>query len=331
MGRGHTTNFPLSFRRPPLFRTMSNPSSISDRRIVIVGSSGRLGGLLLRAMGREHEVVGFSRQQLDLGSVDSISKALEPLDYDLLIIAGALTGVDYCETNEAEAFAINATGPGEIARISAGKNAHVTYFSTDMVYDGTKPEPYSEADLTNPISVYGASKLKGEDLVLDASSANLVLRVSWLYGPGRAAFPEWIINKACAESHVTLPGNKTGCSTSTVDLVALLKPLLFGSGGPAGGVFNLCNSGPCTWRDWGQFCIDTAREAGLPVIADQIEGVPVDSVPAFVAKRPVNSAMSTAKYTALTGIVPRSWQEANGEFLQQSELLQKSQTAASAV
>ncbi|MEO5917516.1 MAG: NAD(P)-dependent oxidoreductase [Luteolibacter sp.] len=309
---------------------MSPVSPHPPKKIVIVGSSGRLGGLLIKSFGGNHSVTGLSRAQLDLGCSESIVAALEPLDYDLLIIAGALTGVDYCETNEAEAFAINATGPGKIAEISAGKNAHVTYFSTDMVYDGSKPEPYSEADAPNPISVYGASKLNGEDLVLQASPGNLVLRVSWLYGPGRPAFPEWIINKACAEAHVTLPGNKIGCSTSTVDLLGLLPPLLFGPD-VASGVFNLCNSGPCTWRDWGQFCIDTARAAGLPVLADHIEGVPVDSVPAFVAKRPVNSAMSTGKYTAFTGVTPRNWQEANREFLQQSELFKKHTVSPSAV
>jgi dTDP-4-dehydrorhamnose reductase len=310
---------------------MSPSSFHTPGRIVVVGSSGRLGGLLVKALERDHAVTGLSRSQLDLGSEKSISAALEPLDFDHIIIAGALTGVDYCETHEAESVAVNATGPGKIAEISAVKKAHVTYFSTDMVYDGTKAEPYTEADAPNPISVYGASKLRGEELVLAASADNLVLRVSWLYGPGRPAFPEWIINKACAESQVTLPGDKTGCSTSTVDLLALLPPLLFGPDGTIGGVLNLCNSGPCSWRDWGQFCIDTARIAGLPVLADRIEGVPVNSVPAFVAKRPVNSAMSTAKYNGLTGIVPRSWQEANREFLLQSELFSRYQTAPSPV
>ncbi|MES2661649.1 MAG: NAD(P)-dependent oxidoreductase [Verrucomicrobiota bacterium] len=310
---------------------MSFIASLPPKRIVVVGSSGRLGGLLVKSLEKSHSVIGLSRSQLDLGCPESISSALEPLDYDLLIIAGALTGVDYCETHEAEAYNINSTGPGRIAEISATKDAHVTYFSTDMVYDGSKPEPYSESDEPNPISVYGASKLKGEELVLGASADNLVLRVSWLYGPGRPAFPEWIINKACAESHITLPGDKIGCSTSSIDVIDLLVPLLFGPGGTASGVFNLCNSQPCTWRDWGQFCIDTARAAGLPVIAGQIEGVPVDSVPAFVAKRPVNSAMTTEKYTKLTGITPRSWQEANREFLQQSDLFRKFQTTSSTV
>ena len=305
---------------------MSPVSSRLPTRIVVVGSSGRLGSLLVKSFEKDCIVTGLSRAQLDLGSLESISNALEPLEYDLLFIAGALTGVDFCETNAAEAYQINATGPGRIAGISATKNAHVTYFSTDMVYDGLKPEPYSETDTPHPISVYGASKLKGEELVLNASASNLVLRVSWLYGPGRPAFPEWIINKACAESHVTLPGNKVACSTCTVDLIGLMQPLLFGHECPAGGIFNICNSLPCTWRDWGQFCIETARDAGLPVIADQIEGVPVDSVPAFVAKRPINSAMSTSKYTNFTGITPRTWQDANLEFLQQSDLFQKFQS-----
>ncbi len=300
-------------------------SSLPPKRIVIVGSSGRLGGLLVRSLSDRHQVTGLTRSQLDLGCRDSISKALEPLDYDLLVIAGALTGVDYCETHEAESYSINANGPGEIAKISAAKGAHVTYFSTDMVYDGSKRGLYHEDDATNPISVYGASKLKGEELVLEASSANLILRISWLYGPGRPAFPEWIIKKACAESHVTLPGEKMGCSTSSVDLLEWMRPLLLGVNGPASGVFNLCNSEACSWRDWGQFCIDTAREAGLPVMADQIERVSLDSVAAFVAKRPVNSAMSTAKFTEQTGIAPRHWQEAIRSFLLKSDLFRESQ------
>jgi dTDP-4-dehydrorhamnose reductase len=301
------------------------------KKIAIVGSAGRLGAWLADALEKEHSVIRLVRPSIDLGNTESIREALAPLDYDLLIITGALTAVDYCETHEGEAYAINAEGPGEIARISAEKGAHVTFISTDMVHDGAKAEPYTESDVPNPISVYGASKLKGEQLVLAASADNLVVRISWVFGPGKPAFPEWIINSACAKADVTLPGNKIACPTSCEDLTELLMPLLFGAGGPASGVFNLCNSSPCTWREWGQLCIDTAREAGLPVLAAEIVGVPVDSVPAFVAKRPVNSAMSTDKYTALTGIRPRDWQEAVRDFLHHSDLFARHQSLAQAV
>lgn len=295
----------------------------SDRKkVVVVGSGGRLGKSLAGFLERNHEVIGFDRKRLDLGSPASIQEALIDLDYDFVFLTGALTAVDYCETHEEESYAVNAAAPGRIAEISAAKGAHVTYISTDMVFDGRKSDPYLESDETNPISVYGASKLEGERRVLAASAGNLVARVSWVFGPGRPAFPEWIIDQACARKDLTLPGNKLGSPTGTLDLIDWLDALVFREeSGPASGIFHLCNSEPCYWRDWGQFCIDTAREAGFPVIAGEIRGIPVDSVAAFIAKRPVNSAMSTDRFTAVTGIRPRAWQDAVREHVMQSARL----------
>ena len=296
--------------------------STNRKKAVVVGSGGRLGKSLVDFLARNHQVIRFDRKQLDLGSPVSIKEALRDLDYDHLFLTGALTAVDYCETHKEEAFAVNASAPGEIAEISANKGAHVTYISTDMVFDGQKSGPYEESDAPLPISVYGASKLEGERRVLATSASNLVARVSWVFGPGRPAFPEWIIDQACAKEVLTLPGNKLGSPTCTLDLIEWLDALVFGqSGGPASGIFHLCNPEPCLWRDWGQFCIDTAREAGFPVITGKIEGVPVDTVAAFVAKRPVNSAMSTDRFTAVTGIRPRVWQEAVREHVMQSASL----------
>jgi dTDP-4-dehydrorhamnose reductase len=292
-----------------------------NKRVVVVGSDGRLGRSLVEVLRQRYSVVGLGRKELDLASSESITWTLEPLDYDFLFLTGALTGVDYCETHEAEAFAVNAEAPGRIAEISASKGAHVTYISTDMVFDGSKVEPYLESDQTDPISVYGASKLEGERRVLAASPDNLVARVSWVFGPGRPAFPEWIINQACAKEEITLPGNKIGCPTYTLDLIEWLEALVLGlNDGPAAGVHHLCNSEPCTWRDWGQFCIDSAREAGMPIIAEEIQGIPVDSVAAFVARRPVNSALDTGKFIRLTGMRPRSWRDAIREHVMQNIL-----------
>lgn len=297
---------------------------VERKRIVVVGSAGRLGRALLENLGSDHTVIGLTRAQMDIASEKSIAEALEPLEYDLLILPAALTAVDYCETHEEEAFAVNAEAPRTIATISAAKGAHVTYVSTDFVFNGNKQDPYLETDTPHPISVYGASKLKGEEHVLNVSADNLVVRVSWLFGPGKPAFPEWIVDKACNESGLTLPENKIGSPTYSCDLVEYLNALLFGGGG-ASGVFHLCNSQPCTWLDWGQFCIDTARDAGLPVKAGRIDGVLVDSVSAFVAKRPVNSSMATEKFTSVTGIRPRNWMEAVREHLLRSDCFKKHQ------
>lgn len=288
-------------------------------RIVVVGSDGRLGGALVEALGQQYSVTGLGRKAMDLSSPESISEALIPLAYDRLFLTGALTGVDHCENHAIDAYAVNAEGPRLVAKISAAKGAHVTYISTDMVFDGAKAGSYLETDKPNPVSVYGASKLKGEQGVLAASTVNLVVRVSWVFGPGRPAFPEWIIGQACANKELTLPGDKTACPTYTSDLIGWLDALVFGRpDGPASGIFNLCNSEPCSWRDWGQFCVETAREAGLPVIAGKITPVAVDSVAAFVAKRPLNSVLDTTKFQKWTGIRPRDWHEAIRDHVMQN-------------
>lgn len=295
-----------------------------QKRIVVVGAAGRLGTSLVQELNREHTVIPLTRKELDLSSIHSIERALETLDYESLIITGALTAVDHCETNEKEAYSINADGPGKIAEISANKGAHVTYISTDFVYDGGRDSSYVETDPASPICVYGASKLRGEENVLSASSKNLVVRVSWLFGRGKPAFPEWIIQKSCAESEVTLPYDKIGCPTSCEDLIeAILTLLCNPMSETAGGIFNFCNLGPCTWQEWGQFCIDTAKQAGLPILGKTIRGISMATVPAFIAKRPLNSAMCVNKFVEFAGYTPRSWQEAVREHLLSGNLFRE--------
>jgi len=291
---------------------------MNQDNIVIIGAGGRLGSVLNDHLAPRHPTIALRRQDLDLSSPEDIAATLRGFDFSHVFITAALTAVDYCETHQDEAFAVNAAAPGIISEIASEKGAHVTHISTDMVFDGLKGEPYVETDEPNPVSVYGASKLEGERRVLAASPANLVARVSWVFGPSRPAFPEWIINQAREKSDVTLPGDKIGNPTYTQDLVEWLDALAFGSpGAPASGIHHLCNSDPCTWRDWGQLCIDTARSAGVPLKCREIRGVPVDSVAAFVAKRPPDSSLCTEKLTRATGIRPRPWQETTREFVMQ--------------
>lgn len=292
------------------------------KKVVVVGSGGRLGQALMESLAADHEVLGLDRKALDLGSVAAVDAGLGALEYDELILTGALTAVDYCETHRAEAFAVNAAGPGRIAEISADKGAHVTYVSTDMVFDGLKSGLCKESDEPNPSNVYGESKFEGERLVLKASPDHLVARVSWVFGPARPAFPDWIIGKARTETDLTLPDDKYGCPTYTPDLAGWLRALSVDAADrPASGVYHLCNSGSCAWRDWGQACIDFARDAGFPMLAGKIRGVRTASVTAFVAKRALNTAMDSSKFTAFTGIQPRTWQEALREFVMQSPTL----------
>ena len=297
-------------------------------RIVIVGAAGRLGQALADRFSHAAEVIEMTRQEIDLSEPDTIDSALEPLAFDFLILPAAMTAVDPCETHPDDAYAINAEGPKRIAEICAAKGAHMTYVSTDFVFDGNKQGAYLESDPVHPVSVYGDSKLKGEEHVLAASPKHLVVRVSWLYGPGKAAFPEWIVDKGCSEPELSLPTDKTGCPTSSVDAADLLFPLLFGESRlPASGVYHLCNSGSCTWREWGQACLDFAREIGAPVKVETISGNTLADIPAFLAKRPPNSVMDNTKFSSFTGVTPRSWQDALQAHFTSSKTFEKYQSA----
>jgi len=294
----------------------SSDSEGTGKRVVVIGSGGRLGGALQHVYQNDFEVLTFARAQLDIGDEQAVRAALEPLEFDYLILSAGLTAVDYCEANPRASYALNAQAPGVIGRLCAAKGAHMTYFSTDFVFAGDRPEAYTEEDETNPISVYGASKLEGENQVLAASLGHLVVRLSWLYGCRRPAFPEWIIQQAQKHLALTLPSDKLASPSCCEDIASYLQALLrYDSGEPCGGVVHLCNSGACTWQEWGQECLDAAHRAGLDLACDHIGPTRLGEVAAFVAARPAQSALDSGKFTRITGIVPRNWHEALREHL----------------
>jgi len=284
--------------------------------VVIIGSGGRLGAALERVYRDDFEVVGFDRGKLDIGDEQAVAAALEPLEFDYLILSAGLTAVDFCEADPRSSYALNAQAPGAIGRLCAAKGAHMSYFSTDFVFAGDRREPYTERDETGPLSVYGASKLEGEAQVLAASPSHLVVRLSWLYGCRRPAFPEWIIQQAQRHESLTLPCDKLASPSCCEDIASYLQALLrYDSGEPCGGIVHLCNSGACTWQEWGQACLEAALAAGLDLACRRIGPSRLAEVAAFTAARPAQSVLDCAKFTRITGIVPRNWQDALREHL----------------
>jgi len=265
----------------------------------------------------------LGRRDMDLADGGSIRRVLGAMDYDYLFLTAAMTDVDCCETHPREAYLVNAVAAGIIADMSAEKCAHVTYMSTDMVFDGSSPVPYRESDAPYPISVYGHTKHDGERRVLAASAGNLVARVSWLFGPSRPGFPEWIVRQAAVCECPALPEDKFARPTYTLDLADWLEALVFGNAErPAAGVLHLCNGGTCSWKEWGEACINLARMRGMTKLAEKIRGISLSEVEAFVASRPLNSALHTGKFSKLAGIRPRSWSDALRHFVIQGGAFQ---------
>src|SRR6266404_6841173 len=182
-------------------------------KVVIVGSSGRLGAALMREYRGKFDLTGFNHAQLDLSDQAQLREKLGPLDVDLVINAAAFTNVDLCETQREEAFRINAEAPRVVAEICRDKNAKLIHFSTDYVFDGEKREPYDENDEARPISVYGESKREGERRALKANDRALIVRVSWVFGPDRPSFIDWALKQARAHDEVKAISDKFATPT----------------------------------------------------------------------------------------------------------------------
>jgi dTDP-4-dehydrorhamnose reductase len=283
------------------------------KRVVIVGAGGRLGAALAREYAETFDVVGFNHAQLDLADAARMRQALGGLEFDCLINTAAQTNVDRCETHPEEAFALNGEAPGVLAEICAEKKAGFIHISTDYVFDGEKREPYTEQDEARPISVYGESKREGERRALAANDRALVVRVSWVFGPDRPSFVDWAIGQARERDEVKAIADKWATPTYTLDLAAWLKPLILNL--ETAGILHLANAGECSWQEYAQWALECCRAEGIPLQARKIGAQSLSEMKSFIAKRPVHTVLSTAKYEALTGITPRPWQKAVAEFV----------------
>src|SRR6266700_2190642 len=295
-------------------------------KIVILGTGGRLGAALVCEYGDEYDVIGFNHAQLDLSNLDDVRGKLRALSFDVLINAAAFTNVDLCETERDRAFMINGEVPGVVAEICREKGAKLIQFSTDYVFDGEKRAPYTEEDEAKPISVYAESKLAGEKNVLATENRHLVVRVSWVFGPDRPSFIDGIIKRAQENREVDAIADKFSAPTYTVDIAEMIgrvldawsRRALAPDGLRAGrlqGIVHFANAGECSWQEYAQWALDRCHEAGLPLKATNVGARKLKDMANWVARRPVYSVLSTAKYTKLTDASPRTWRDAVADYI----------------
>ena len=282
-------------------------------KIVILGVGGRLGAALLREYRDKFDVAGFNHRQLNLSDLAAVREKLRNTRFDILINAAGFTKVDLCETQPDRAFLINAEAPRVVAEICDEKNARLIHFSTDYVFGGERREPYTEEDQASPISVYGESKLAGENNVLAAKSQNLVVRVSWVFGPDRPSFIDAMIQQAQENDEVDAVADKFSTPSYTLDIAAMLPQ--FFDPKVEGGILHFANAGQCSWREYAQWAVDCCHDGGLPLKAKTIGERKLRDMTNWIARRPVYSVLSSAKYTKLTGMSPRTWREAVSDYI----------------
>ncbi len=269
-------------------------------KYLITGAAGMLGQDLERALaGRD--VTALTRADLDVTDLDAVRRAVA--GHDVVINASAYTKVDDAETNESDAFAVNATGAGNLATAASESGARLVQVSTDYVFDGSATTPYDEATPLSPVSVYGRSKAEGERLALAAHpSGTFIVRTAWLYGAGGPNFAKTMLRLAARHDTVSVVTDQRGQPTWTGDLARQIVELLDADAAP--GIYHATNAGEASWFD---FTREIFRVAGL----DPDRVTPTTSAQ-FVrpAPRPDYSVLGHDAW-ARAGISPmRNWKAA---------------------
>jgi len=259
------------------------------------------------------EAVGFAHQDLDVTDEASVASAVLSAEPDWVLNTAAFHRVDDCEVNPTLTFAVNAIGALNVARAAADVGSGVVFYSTDYVFGGEDRErghPYEEGDSPHPLSVYGASKVAGEQLVMQANARHLVVRSAGLYGTATSrkgwTFPELMINKARTEGIVRVVTDQVLSPTFTADLARATKELVERD---TVGLLHLTNAGECSWFDFAQEALALAgAEAKMePIDTGQLQQR---------ARRPSYSALDTTRLGEV-GLSPlRPWKEALSAYLQ---------------
>ena len=284
------------------------------KRVLVIGAKGMLGRDLLEALRstpgenrqEDFEVIGWDIEEIDIRQEASTHSKIAGVGPDIVINLAAYTDVDGCEKNRDEAFRVNAEGIKHVAKGAREVGAKVVYLSTDYIFDGKKREPYLETDLPNPLSVYGQTKLRGEEYLQKWTEDHLIIRTQWLYGRHGKNFVSSILRLAKEKPDLSIVDDQTGSPTYTVDLSRVIVALLqHGSRG----TFHAVNQGACTWYTFGRSILTFSRMENVTVtpISSETLGRP--------AARPSYSVLDTQKLRQETGILLRPWSEALREYL----------------
>jgi len=286
---------------------------MNPNKILLTGINGQVGHVLLSQLS-DYEVIGLSRHELDLSNVDAIRSAIQELKPDLIINPAAYTAVDKAESEPDLANAVNAIAPQVIAEEAARLGSALIHISTDYVYDGRKASPYSELDAVNPQSVYGVSKLTGEEAIRAVGLPHLILRTSWVYGAYGKNFLKTIIRLASERDSLGIVADQIGAPTSSMSIAAGLEQLIgqwdVKQAGQTG-VYHFTNTGKTSWH--GFACEIVKQYSALdkqPVLKANVADIKPLTTADYPtpAARPANSCLAHDKLQQTFGVMLPSWQ-----------------------
>ena len=284
-------------------------------KILINGQHGQVSQELQRHLSHLGELVVLGREQLDLAQPEQIRQQVQRIRPDLIINAAAHTAVDQAESEPQLAFAINASAPGILAEQALELGVPLIHYSTDYVFDGSKPAPYTEDDAPNPLGVYGKSKLAGEQAISAVQGQHLILRTSWVYSTHGRNFLLTMQRLLQEKPEMRIVADQIGAPTwaGTIarSTLALIERWQAGNPG-AWGTYHLTAQGETSWFGFAQAIGEALREQGKPCA--HLLPIPSSAYPTPAA-RPLNSRLDCSRLQREWGVSQADWQTALRECL----------------
>jgi len=274
-------------------------------KIAVIGKNGQLATCLKEVASSEFDISFYGSNNVDVTKVETYVAFITA---DLIINCSAYTAVDKAEECPEDAYAVNRMGIIQLVQFCEQNQMKLIHFSTDFVFDGEASTPYTEDDFTGPKSIYGASKLAGEEVILQSALSALVIRTSWLYSPFGHNFCNTMLRLGNERSELSVVNDQIGTPTSALDLARVVFQMIKSGLPDTPELFHVSNAGQCSWAD---FAREIFKQKELSVTVNNTTTEAFNAP----APRPKYSVLSTEKLLFTYGIAMRPWRDALKEVL----------------
>jgi dTDP-4-dehydrorhamnose reductase len=294
-------------------------------KLLLLGKGGQVGWELQRSLAPLGEVVALDHDSqdyaADFSEPDALAETVLRVRPDVIVNAAAHTAVDKAESEPEFARKLNATAPGVVARAADRIGALLVHYSTDYVFDGSGSAPWTEEAATGPLSVYGLTKLEGEQLVAQHCARHLILRTSWVYAARGGNFAKTMLRLAKERERLTVIDDQFGAPTGA-ELLADVTAHAIGDilrDPSKAGLYHAVAGGETSWHGYARFVLEQARAAGVELKAgpDAVDAVPTSAFPT-PARRPQNSRLDTRRLQSTFGLVLPDWRLGVARMLQET-------------
>ncbi|MDJ0554296.1 MAG: dTDP-4-dehydrorhamnose reductase [Microcoleaceae cyanobacterium MO_207.B10] len=286
-------------------------------KILLTGINGQLGHQLQPHLTKIGEVTAVGRENLDLANPNAISQLIDEIKPEIIVNAAAYTAVDKSENEPELAHAVNGVAPSIMATEAKKLGATLIHVSTDYVFDGSKSTPYTETDPTNPLGIYGQSKLAGEEAIRNSGANHIIIRTAWVYGVyGKGNFVKTMLRLGKDREELRVVYDQVGSPTWTGNLAEAIAQIIPYLKEEIYGTYHYTNSGAISWYDFAVAIFEEAKQIGFPLQIKQVVPITTAEYPT-PAKRPAFSVLNSGKISKVLGTHSAYWRDSLRQMLKE--------------